>query len=169
MNTERTKRSLQLRMAKHTQNRMEHHFLKIISRICFFAYTFLVLGLTIFFRSVKMEPLSIVWEGWTFHRADSSFDLNPLLNIVMLIPFTFFLYAGFDRLSSGKRWWQVLIQAAVISFCMSLFIETMQIVTRLGTFQISDLTYNTISGVIGMLIWRRCRCHKPSLSAERTS
>lgn len=133
------------------------HKLTIFARIIFLAYTFLVLGLTIFFRTKRQEPLAIVWKGWTFHREQGRIDLNPLLNILMLIPFTFFLFAGFRKLSKKSSGIAVIGKAALLSFCFSLFIELMQIVTRLGTFQVSDLTYNTLSGVIGSAIFLALR------------
>lgn len=123
-----------------------------ITRIIFFAYTFIVLGMTLFFRTVKQAPMSVVYEGWVIKRTeDGRVDINPVENLVMLIPFTFLLIRGFgwNRRFSKQS---VLAASAGISFAFSLFIETMQIVTRLGTFQFSDLFYNTLSGIAGAVI-----------------
>lgn len=96
--------------------------------------------------------MSVVYEEWTIRRtADGRVDINPVENLVMLIPFTFLLIRGFGwNRRFSKRF--VLPVSAGISFAFSLFIETMQIVTRLGAFQFSDLFYNTVSGIAGAVI-----------------
>ena len=43
-------------------------------------------------------------------------------------------------------------RAIVISFLSSLTIEMLQLFLRLGTWQLSDLCFNTLGGVIGGLI-----------------
>ena len=42
----------------------------------------------------------------------------------------------------------------LISFGISFFIEINQLIFAIGTFQVSDLVYNTISGVIGGVIYK---------------
>ena len=40
-----------------------------------------------------------------------------------------------------------------IAFCFSVMIELLQIVLRVGTFQLSDIFYNTVGGVIGGVVY----------------
>ena len=40
-----------------------------------------------------------------------------------------------------------------IAFCFSVSIEMLQLLLRLGTFQLSDIFYNTVGGVIGGLVY----------------
>lgn len=125
-----------------------------ISRIVFCSWTFLVLGLTTFFRDVYWpDPLCFLYGGWTIAKTNGKWDINPVLNIGMLIPFTFFLFSGFRKLSEGRKCGLVIMEATAFSFCFSLIIECTQLLTKLGTFQISDLTYNTLSGIIGAVIF----------------
>ena len=42
----------------------------------------------------------------------------------------------------------------VLAFVISLFIEVNQLLFQVGTFQISDLVYNTLSGLIGYILYR---------------
>ena len=41
----------------------------------------------------------------------------------------------------------------MIAFCFSISIEMLQLLLRLGTFQLSDIFYNTVGGVIGGLVY----------------
>lgn len=55
---------------------------------------------------------------------------------------------------------EVMGGAIAISFLSSLAIEMLQLFLRLGTWQLSDLCFNTLGGVIGGLIYRvsvKCR------------
>lgn len=40
-----------------------------------------------------------------------------------------------------------------IAFGFSLMIEMLQLLLRLGTFQLSDIFYNTVGGVLGGLMY----------------
>ena len=41
------------------------------------------------------------------------------------------------------------VKSTEIAFCFSLTIEFLQLFLRLGTFQLSDLCYNTLGGCLG--------------------
>lgn len=49
--------------------------------------------------------------------------------------------------------WKVLWKSIRIVFIFSFTIETLQLFLRLGTWQLSDLFYNTLGGAIGGLIY----------------
>ncbi|MCH5461541.1 teicoplanin resistance protein VanZ [Lactobacillus sp. LC28-10] len=73
--------------------------------------------------------------------------VQPLFNIVLTIPFGFYL-RGYFR----KSWWQTII----ISFCLSLFFELTQLSGDYGIyprsyrlFDVDDLLLNTTGGIIG--------------------
>ena len=53
------------------------------------------------------------------------------------------------RIVLGKTVWQVTKIVAVFS----LVIELAQLLFHLGTFQISDLTYNTLGGAVGGVLY----------------
>lgn len=55
----------------------------------------------------------------------------------------------------------------LISFGISFFIEINQLIFAIGTFQVSDLVYNTISGVIGGVIYKMS--YKITSKQEKTS
>lgn len=53
----------------------------------------------------------------------------------------------------GNGWKKILWQSGKIAFIFSISIETLQLLLRLGTFQLSDIFYNTVGGVLGGLMY----------------
>ena len=47
----------------------------------------------------------------------------------------------------------ILWYSEKIAFIFSIIIEMLQLFLRVGTFQLSDLFYNTIGGVVGGLMY----------------
>ena len=45
------------------------------------------------------------------------------------------------------------MKSGKIAFIFSISIEMVQLLFRIGTFQLSDIFYNTLGGVIGGLIY----------------
>ena len=54
-----------------------------------------------------------------------------------------------ENIRIGKTVWKAVKVVAVVSF----MIEFTQLLFHLGTFQISDLTYNTLGGAVGGMIY----------------
>lgn len=73
-------------------------------------------------------------------------NIEAIENLIFFIPYTFFLLQGF----SIKKLKNILF----MSFFTSLLIEILQFIIKIGTFQLSDLLYNTLGGVIGYIIYR---------------
>lgn len=73
--------------------------------------------------------------------------IQPLFNIVLTIPFGFYLRGYFHR-----SWWQAII----LTFCLSLFFELTQLSGDYGIyarsyrlFDVDDLLLNTTGGILG--------------------
>lgn len=86
-----------------------------------------------------------------------SFLLNTVGNVVCFMPFGFFL--PLINRHSGK-WYNIFI----LSFLLSLGIETLQLILKVGSFDVDDIFLNTLGGVIGYIcvviakvIRRKCR------------
>lgn len=127
---------------------------KSIWKILWLLWTVILLHVTIIGRSIDYDPLSQVFTGWKVVKMWDTWNFDTLYNILMFIPYTLLLYMGWPHfLSRGDQWSEVIRQSIKISLLSSLFIETTQLIFSCGTFQIADLTYNTISGVIGGLIY----------------
>ena len=69
-----------------------------------------------------------------------------ILNILLFIPFGYFLPTLFPRL----HWWQVVF----FGLAISLTIELLQLITRLGYADIDDLINNTLGAMIGWICYK---------------
>ena len=68
--------------------------------------------------------------------------LNIFGNVLAFMPFGFFLPVIWVR----TRHWYITV---LLSFAMSLLVETMQLVGKVGSFDVDDLFLNTLGGVLG--------------------
>lgn len=77
----------------------------------------------------------------------------------VMLPFTFLLmWTAKEKLLKAKGrqicFTNILWYSTKVAFLFSLTIEFLQLFLRLGTFQLSDLCYNTLGGAIGgVLYW----------------
>lgn len=72
--------------------------------------------------------------------------LNLVGNVVAFIPFGFFLPILHNKCRS-------LLRTTFFSFELSLMVETIQLVSKVGSFDVDDLLLNTIGGALGCLIF----------------
>ena len=78
--------------------------------------------------------------------------INVAGNVAVFIPLGFALPVLFERIRS-------FLQVLILSFSISLLAETLQLVLKVGCFDVDDLLLNTIGGCIGYVmywIFRRC-------------
>ena len=73
-------------------------------------------------------------------------------NVIMMVPFSSVAMWTFGE-KIGNGWKKILWYSGKIAFCFSLTIEMLQLLLRLGTFQLSDIFYNTVGGLIGGLMY----------------
>ncbi len=79
-----------------------------------------------------------------------SFMVNIAGNILAFCPFGFFL----PILNDKKRG---MLYVTLVSFEFSLLIELVQLITRVGSYDIDDIILNTIGGILGYIIY--CICY----------
>ncbi len=118
-------------------------------------YTAMILFRTLLNRSIWANPLSDVLGNWRIIRGDGTVTTEPIENFILFLPFVILLFrARKDRIFSGgitlKR---TVLAAAKIVFLFSFTIEMLQLLFCLGTWQLSDLFYNTTGGIAGGLIY----------------
>ena len=88
---------------------------------------------------------------------DGEFTTESIENFMLFVPFSILLLWAFQKellgesenIRFGKTVWEATKVVAVFSF----LIEFTQLLFHLGTFQISDLTYNTLGGAVGGVIY----------------
>ena len=73
---------------------------------------------------------------------------NLLGNILIFVPYGFFVsMAGRTR---------GLFRTFFLSMFLSLGVETVQLVTRVGSFDVDDILLNTIGGILGYVVFAAC-------------
>ncbi len=93
------------------------------------------------FREIKRFWSIIGSHGW------KPFLFNVVGNVLAFMPFGFLLPKVFIK---SKR----ILLISLLSFELSLFAETLQLIFKLGCFDVDDLLLNTIGGILGFLfLW----------------
>lgn len=117
----------------------------------FVFYASMLLSVTLLSRNIWDNPLSDVLGSWQLRNEDGSWNLQIIENFLLFLPFTSLCFWAFGERVIGMK--ITLIKAAyrstVLACLTSLAIEILQLILRLGTFQLSDLFFNTLGGLSG--------------------
>ncbi len=122
-------------------------------------YVTLVLFRTLFNRNMWSNPLNDVIGTWSLFVENSKGEMvlstEVPENIVLFIPFGMLLLWNYrERLMPKEVTFLKVIRISfVASFLFSLLIETLQLILRLGAWQLSDLADNTAGGIIGGMLY----------------
>ena len=115
----------------------------------------MILFRTLLNRNLWMNPLSDVMGGWGIWKTvngEQKLTTECIENVIMMIPFTSIVMWTFLG-KVDKNWKKILWQSWKIAFIFSVSIEMLQLLLRLGTFQLSDIFYNTVGGAVGGLMY----------------
>lgn len=117
--------------------------------------TSMILFRTLLNRNLWMNPLSDVMGGWGIWetvKGEQKLTTECIENVIMTVPFSAVVAWTYgERLGNG--WKKILWCSGKIAFIFSVSIEMLQLLLRLGTFQLSDIFYNTVGGVVGGLVY----------------
>ena len=93
----------------------------------------------VLFREIK--------RFWNYRAEVGLFAMftNLFGNVIIFIPFGFFM-----PMASKYR---SIFSAVFYSFGLSLCVETFQLITKVGSFDVDDLLLNTVGGLVGYLIF----------------
>ena len=69
-----------------------------------------------------------------------------ILNVVIFVPLGIYAAILFERWISGKK--------LLFFFLLSLLVEGLQYILRVGAFDVTDMITNTLGGVIGLMIFK---------------
>lgn len=117
-------------------------------------FSAMILFRTLLNRNLWLNPLSDVMGGWGIWKmsSDGTKELTTecFENIILMFPFTVMLmWTMKEKLVKVISLKSLAIKSAAAAFCFSLAIEFLQLFLRVGTFQLSDLCYNTLGGCLG--------------------
>lgn len=119
-------------------------------------YTAMILLRTVLNREIWFDPLEKIFGGWGLYE-DGQFTTESIENFMLFVPFSILLLWAFQKELLGSpeqiRFRRTVWKATKIVGCFSLMIEFAQLLFHLGTFQISDLCYNTLGGAVGGMIY----------------
>lgn len=117
-------------------------------------YTVMILFRTLLNRNMWSNPVSNVIGVWGLYNAKGELTTECIENLALFIPFTvLLLWVGREKMLSRITMWLVIWKATKVTLLFSFAIEMLQLFLRLGTWQLSDLFYNTLGGAIGGLIY----------------
>ena len=115
----------------------------------------MILFRTLLNRNLWMNPLSKVmgvWGIWETVNGEQKLTTECIENVIMMVPFSAVVIWTFEE-KIGNGWKKILWQSGKTAFIFSVSIEMLQLLLRLGTFQLSDIFYNTVGGVLGGLMY----------------
>lgn len=137
-------------------------------RVLFLAYMFLALYFMFFSETLDrtmvsdsyrynltlFKEIKRFWEmrysyGWGVTL------INLLGNVVCFMPFGFLLPT-----ISKSRVIKNIISVTFFTMLFSVFIETAQLVTKVGAFDVDDILLNTIGGMAGYILMKLTRLRK---------
>lgn len=118
-------------------------------------YVAMILFRTLLNRNMWANPLSNVIGVWGLYNEKGEMTTEAIENLALFIPFIILLLWCFrEKIIGEKRTFiNIIWQSVKITFLFSVTIEFLQLFLRLGTFQLSDLFYNTLGGMIGGTIY----------------
>ena len=122
---------------------------KAIVYTMFVAYVFGYIYLTFLNRRIGQHTFRIDPFGDIFKSLKAgNIPYEPILNVMLYIPFGMTLPLLTTKEVCYKR-------AAIIGMLLSVFTETLQLITRRGEFATKDIIMNTLGAVIGLAIYKR--------------
>ena len=111
-------------------------------------YVFFILCSTVLFRDKAEEMHYFLQPFWSYTELYNRRIAEIILNILMFIPIGFFGGAAIKKAS--------VLKVTGIGCLLSLSIETLQLLTRSGIFNIDDIIHNTLGCIIGFLCYVLC-------------
>lgn len=117
-------------------------------------YISLVLYYTVLGRSIWGHPLQNVIGFWRLVDDSNSLYTQNIENVFLFIPLIPLLCKSSEKKLMKKcSFIYTLSKSFYISFMFSLLIETAQLLFKVGTWQLSDLFFNTLGGVLGSIAY----------------
>lgn len=123
-------------------------YLALLSYFLFFSES---LGRTFLERNYhyNLEPFKEIRRFWVYRHSLGmwSVGLNLIGNVAAFLPFGAFLPTLFEKCKK-------LILTTLLCFEFSLCVEIIQLVWKVGSFDVDDILLNTLGGMSGYLCYR---------------
>ena len=99
----------------------------------------MILFRTLLNRNLWMNPLSKImggWGIWETKNGEQVLTTDCIENVIMMVPFSAVVMWTFGE-KIGSGWKKILRYSGKIAFIFSVSIEMLQLLLRLGTFQLT--------------------------------
>lgn len=119
-------------------------------------YFALIFNSTVFNRLSlpRYDPFSSILSGWVIEDQIFYYDFSPLLNVLMFLPLCTVLFIFIKwALRKTITFKALVFVSSITGFISSCLIELLQIILKVGTIQIADIFYNTLGGVLSVVIF----------------
>ena len=123
-------------------------FVRLASLCLFLGYFFLIFCATVLYREETFVMRYSLHPLWTYTMLYNRLLALNIMNVIMFIPFGLFLGGAMKK--------KHILSAIGISLAFSLFIETVQLVSTRGVFNIDDIIHNVLGCVIGFSCFMLC-------------
>lgn len=123
-------------------------YLIVLAYVCFWSESYGRTDVQNTYR-YNLVPFKEIMRFYTYRElvGFKAFMLNLFGNVLAFIP-----YGVMVPIISRKN--RKFFRVFVMTFLLSLIIECVQLICRVGTFDVDDLILNTLGGIIGYIIFR---------------
>lgn len=99
----------------------------------------------------NLVPFVEIRRFWIYRKQLGTFAVfsNIFGNVIGFLPFGFILPVIFRRMNSG-------FLICISGFLLSLTVEVIQLITKVGCFDVDDMILNTLGAVFGYVLFRIC-------------
>lgn len=123
-------------------------YLLLMIYLCFLSESFGRTGAENRVYRYNLIPFTEIRRFWIYRERLGFWKsfINLAGNVIAFLPFGFFLPILSRRVRKGGR-------CIFSGFLLSLMIETIQLVTKVGCFDVDDLILNTLGAAVGYLLF----------------
>lgn len=143
---------------KSIKNELSHSRYAICASGALLLYISVIFNAAVFTRlsQPEQDPFAKVWGGWGITDQTYYYELSSIFNVIIFLPLCTLLFLFLKTvLQKNPDIKKLTAIGAGIGFLISCMIEGLQIILRAGTFQVSDLFYNTLgSGARHICVYR---------------
>lgn len=127
------------------RGRRQKERISVVPRTLFFTYLAVIMAITFFSReSGSRQGLDLEFlSTWGINDRNNAYVIE---NILLFIPYGVLCPVAFRRL---RKFWSSLLTGALTS----LFVESLQLLTGRGYFQIDDILTNILGTAAGYLLY----------------
>lgn len=141
---------------KSIKNELSHSRYAICASGALLLYISVIFNAAVFTRlsQPEQDPFAKVWGGWGITDQTYYYELSSIFNVIIFLPLCTLLFLFFKTaLQKNPDIKKLTAISAGTGFLISCMIEGLQIILRAGTFQVSDLFYNTLGAVLGIFVF----------------